>query len=113
MGNMLPRPAQFGREYGSQFSDASVVSSYHLRPPYPEETFEILVMLLPADCRSVLDLGCGTGEIARRIAPRVERVDAVDPSAGMIAKGPVAEMWLCWWGTWIELVVRSMGRCSC
>lgn len=84
---MLPKPTQFGREYGSQFSDASVVSSYHLRPPYPEETFEILEMLLPTDCRSVLDLGCGTGEIARRIAPRAECVDAIDPSAGMLAKG--------------------------
>ena len=84
---MLPKPAQFGREYGSQFSDASVVSSYHLRPPYPEETFEILETLLPTDCRSVLDIGCGTGEIAWRMAPRVDRVDAVDPSAGMLAKG--------------------------
>ncbi|MGI8486528.1 MAG: methyltransferase domain-containing protein [Thermomicrobiales bacterium] len=84
---MLPKPTQFGRDYGSQFSDASVVSAYHLRPPYPEGTFEILETLLPTDCRSVLDLGCGTGEIARGMAPRVDRVDAVDPSAGMIAKG--------------------------
>src|SRR5262249_53870919 len=36
---------------------------------------------------AVLDVGTGTGEIARGLAPRVERVDAVDPSPGMIATG--------------------------
>lgn len=28
---------------------------------------------------SVLDAGCGTGDLARRVAPRVARVDALDP----------------------------------
>ena len=35
----------------------------------------------------MLELGCGTGEIARRLAPSVERVDAVDPSRAMIQVG--------------------------
>ena len=34
--------------------------------------------------RIVLDLGCGLGEIARRMAPRLERVDALDPSGPML-----------------------------
>ncbi|MBV9544223.1 MAG: class I SAM-dependent methyltransferase [Chloroflexi bacterium] len=37
--------------------------------------------------RRVLDIGCGTGDIARRLAPLVEQVDAVDFSAGMIEAG--------------------------
>src|SRR5262249_13558769 len=32
----------------------------------------------------VLDVGCGTGELARRLAPSVERVDAVDFSEAML-----------------------------
>ncbi|MYK27048.1 MAG: class I SAM-dependent methyltransferase [Dehalococcoidia bacterium] len=35
----------------------------------------------------VLDLGCGTGELARPLAPHVERVDAVDTSEEMIRLG--------------------------
>ncbi len=35
----------------------------------------------------MLDAGCGTGEIARRMAPRVAHVDAVDFSPAMIANG--------------------------
>jgi ubiquinone/menaquinone biosynthesis C-methylase UbiE len=35
----------------------------------------------------VLDVGTGLGDVARRLAPYVARVDAVDWSAGMIALG--------------------------
>lgn len=77
----------FRREIATQFQDQCVVNNYHLRPPYPEETFSLLTRLADPDCQRVLDVGCGTGEIARRIAPRVEHVDAVDLSPAMIAKG--------------------------
>ncbi|MBV9278962.1 MAG: class I SAM-dependent methyltransferase, partial [Chloroflexi bacterium] len=39
------------------------------------------------DPRVVLDAGCGTGDVARPLAPLVDRVDAVDISAGMIERG--------------------------
>jgi SAM-dependent methyltransferase len=35
----------------------------------------------------VLDVGCGLGDLARPLAPRVARVDAVDVSAAMVARG--------------------------
>src|SRR5205823_12479112 len=34
----------------------------------------------------VVELGCGTGEIARMLAPHAERVDAIDVSAPMLEK---------------------------
>ncbi len=77
----------FRREHAQQFQDQSVVDVYHLRRPYPEELFSILARLVDPDCRRVLDVGCGTGEIARPMASRVEHVDAVDFSLAMIAKG--------------------------
>jgi trans-aconitate methyltransferase len=75
------------REYAEQFQDQSVVDVYHLRPYYPEETFSLLAGLCDSDCPRLLDVGCGTGEIARRIAPRVAHVDAVDLSSAMLTKG--------------------------
>lgn len=38
------------------------------------------------DCPIVLDLGAGTGLIARAIAPRAASVDAIDPSEAMLAE---------------------------
>jgi SAM-dependent methyltransferase len=82
-----PRPEHLGRAYAERFRDQSVVDAYHFRPPYPEETFDILVSLLSDEPRAVLDVGSGSGEIARRLVDRVERVDAVDFSLPMIEKG--------------------------
>jgi SAM-dependent methyltransferase len=81
------KPAHLGPEYAAQFSDASVVTAYEHRPPYPPEVFEILLSLMTDQPKRVLDLGCGRGEIAREIVGQVDRVDAVDPSAAMIATG--------------------------
>jgi SAM-dependent methyltransferase len=39
---------------------------------------------VPAPCRRALDVGCGEGELARRLAARAESVVAVDRSAEMI-----------------------------
>jgi SAM-dependent methyltransferase len=84
---LLPKPDHLAPEFGAQFADPSVVSSYHLRPPYPPEVIDILVGLAVDEPRAVLEAGCGRGEMARALAPRVARVDAVDPSPGMLAKG--------------------------
>ena len=81
------RPAHLGPEYASQFSDPSAVEAYGHRAPYPPEVFEILLSLVQGQPRNVVDLGCGRGEIARALAPHVDRVDAIDPSAAMIAAG--------------------------
>jgi SAM-dependent methyltransferase len=81
---MEPKPGHLGPEYGRQFSDQSVVANYHFRPPYPAETFDILDSLLGDRPRRVLDVGTGTGEIARGMAPRVDYVDAVDIAETMI-----------------------------
>lgn len=82
-------PRQFGPEYASIFKDPSVVRAYRHRPGYPPETFEILAELLEAGGppRAVLDAGCGTGFLARELARRATRVDAVDFSSAMIETG--------------------------
>jgi SAM-dependent methyltransferase len=84
---MEPKPELFASTYGTWFQDQLVVAAYPLRPPYPDEVIQLLAGLLPDAPRTVLDVGCGTGEIARRLAPLVARVDAVDASAPMLAAG--------------------------
>lgn len=73
-------------ELGRVFADAEVAALYRYRAPYPREVFEILQGLVVGP-RNVLDAGAGTGALARELAPLVARVDAVDPSAAMIAAG--------------------------
>ena len=86
---MRPSHKQFAPQYASMFGDASVVHAYQYRPPYPAETFEMLISLLDPDAalRTVLDAGCGPGTIARALVRQVDRVDAVDVAAHMIAAG--------------------------
>lgn len=84
---MLSKPSHLRGEYGTWFRDPGIIAAYHYRPPYPDEVFDTFVALIQDAPRVVLDVGCGTGDIARRLAPRIDRVDAVDFSPGMIAKG--------------------------
>lgn len=84
---MRSRPGLYDPKYAAQFADASVVSAYQHRPPYPTEVFDVLSDLITETPRIVLDAGCGRGEIARPLAPRVARVDAVDLSAPMVEAG--------------------------
>jgi SAM-dependent methyltransferase len=53
------------------------------RPTYP---LEALDWLLPDGARHVVDVGAGTGKFTRLLVDRVERVTAVEPSAGMRAE---------------------------
>jgi SAM-dependent methyltransferase len=71
----------------AEFDHPDVVSSYRYRPEPPAQTFEILEGLIADEPPVVLDIGCGTGFIARPLAPRVERVDAIDMSPTMIEEG--------------------------
>src|SRR6266545_4408361 len=82
-----PKPKGLDDRYARQFADASVVESYQHRRPYPDEVIQILLGLLGNEPRRVLDIACGRGEIARRMVPHVDHVDAVDRSAGMIEAG--------------------------
>jgi SAM-dependent methyltransferase len=87
---MLHKPEQWASKYAEPFQDRSVVQAYRHRPPYPPEVFEILAGLInavPQSSRRVLDVGCGTGNIARHLVDHVEQVDAVDCSWPMIEQG--------------------------
>jgi SAM-dependent methyltransferase len=73
-------------ELGRAFADAEVASLYRYRAPYPQGVFAILERLV-VEPRIVLDAGAGTGALARHFPRSIERIDAVDPSAAMIACG--------------------------
>jgi SAM-dependent methyltransferase len=74
-------------EVAGAFGLPSVAAAYRHRLPYPPAVFDVLAGLVTDEPRAVLDIGCGTGNIARPLAPRVDRVDAVDVSAAMIEQG--------------------------
>ncbi len=84
---MQPKPEHFGAYYAEAFKDRQVVDAYRYRPPYPQEVFSILIGLITDEPRIVLDVGAGSGDIARHLVPQVERVDAVDFSQSMIEEG--------------------------
>lgn len=82
-----PRPAHLTRETAAAFADADVVAMYPFRVPYAAEVFAVLAELIVDTPRAVLDVGCGPGNVCRLLAPRVERIDAVDVSPAMLALG--------------------------
>jgi SAM-dependent methyltransferase len=84
---MQPKPDFLGPQAAAAFQDESVVRSYQHRPTYPAAALDFLVGLIADRPRAVLDVGCGTGALARPLAARVDRVDAVDVSAAMVAEG--------------------------
>lgn len=58
------------------------------RPGYPPEFFSFLQDRLHLDgTQRVLDLGCGTGQVAIPLARSVAEVIAVDPEPGMLSEG--------------------------
>jgi len=81
------KPSHWSAEIGEGFTDPGIAEAYPHRPDYPPDVIELLVRLGKGPPRAILDVGCGTGDLARRLAPHVDRVDAVDPSAAMLAIG--------------------------
>jgi ubiquinone/menaquinone biosynthesis C-methylase UbiE len=82
----MKHPYLQGAHNAERFQDQSVVDRYHLRPAYPPETFAILNELIVDEPRVVLDVGCGTGNIARPLTEYAERIDAVDLSLPMLER---------------------------
>lgn len=87
---MRPKPELYRSEYGTWFKDPLVVAAYPSRPSYAEAAIQFLSQLACDEPRRVLDVGCGTGDVARRLAPLVDAVDAVDQSEGMLSAGKSA-----------------------
>jgi HAD superfamily hydrolase (TIGR01484 family) len=85
--DVQPKPEYFGTYHAEVFKDQQVVDAYHYRPPYPQEVFNILAGLITDEPRTMLDVGSGSGDIARQCVELVERVDAVDCSQAMIDRG--------------------------
>lgn len=69
---------------GSEFAGAEAYYAEH-RPPYDQRAIDYLAdrFDLGADAR-VLDLGCGTGQIAVPMAAHADRVVGLDPNAAML-----------------------------
>jgi ubiquinone/menaquinone biosynthesis C-methylase UbiE len=84
---MEPKPAHLSLTYAEQFKDRSIAEVYHYRPPYTDEVIDALIKLITDEPRTILDAGCGTGDLARRLVHQVERVDAVDFSQAMLHEG--------------------------
>lgn len=82
----VPRPAHLTPENAAAFQLRGVVDAYHLRTPYPSGLGPCLLRLMRPPGGKILELGCGTGEIARTLAPHSERLDAIDISAPMLAR---------------------------
>lgn len=68
---------------GQSFEDADVADNYRFRPEYPAEVYEKLIALSPSATRA-LDLGCGTGKIARGLSSSFDSVTAIDASKSML-----------------------------
>jgi trans-aconitate methyltransferase len=83
---MISRPESLGEKFAARFQEQSVVDRYHLRSTYPPEIFTFLSALIVDEPGVVLDVGCGTGNVARPLANFVERIDAVDWSLPMLAR---------------------------
>lgn len=74
---------QHGVTDDGQYLDPRIVQLYDPLNP-PDETTELFAQLLADRPRRVLDLGCGTGLLARRLAREGHAVTGADPAAPML-----------------------------
>lgn len=71
---------------GTSFKSKEVVDHYRYRPPYPSKVYDEILQFSPAT-GCLVDLGCGEGKVARRMAKYFDEVTAIDPSAEMLRLG--------------------------
>jgi SAM-dependent methyltransferase len=86
------KPSGLSAEYGAQFEDRSIVRAYPRRQPYPAETFAVLASVAGVAQPSILDLGCGTGDLTVGLSTFAGMVDAVDASEEMIAAAAARQL---------------------
>jgi 2-polyprenyl-3-methyl-5-hydroxy-6-metoxy-1,4-benzoquinol methylase len=82
-----PKPEFWTEKYATAWQHPAVADAYQYRPGYPPETCSTLSQLIADSPRNVLDIGCGTGGLARYLIPFAARIDAVDISLPMIQRG--------------------------
>lgn len=68
---------------GRSFEDERVAEAYRHRPDYAPGIYHKLVEVAPG-FQSLLDLGCGTGKISRRLSEHFRSVTAMDASEPML-----------------------------
>jgi len=68
---------------GESFEDAEVARLYLHRPAYDPRVYDKLLDVTPGT-GALLDLGCGTGKIARGLAHAFSRVVGIDASEAML-----------------------------
>jgi SAM-dependent methyltransferase len=73
--------ADAATESGLPMGNVATVSDWDHNAYY----HRLLLGQLPQHCHRVLDVGCGAGSFATRLARRADQVDAVDRSPAMIA----------------------------
>ncbi len=91
---------------GRAFAEKEVARSYAHRPPYAPALFNFLLGLAPRPSRA-LDLGCGPGKIAIRLADHFDEVVAVDRSAAMLAEAEALDAGRHGNITWTEARVED------
>ncbi|MFN8473676.1 MAG: class I SAM-dependent methyltransferase [Anaerolineae bacterium] len=84
---MNAKPSFLSEEYAKAFQDPTVADAYQYRPRYSHSVVRFLSSLLRDTPRRVLDAGCGTGFLSRRLVQVADGVDAVDFSGAMIERG--------------------------
>jgi ubiquinone/menaquinone biosynthesis C-methylase UbiE len=60
------------------------------RRGYPTEFLELLVECCAGRCGRLLDLGCGTGQLALALADSFEKVEGIDPEPDMLREAEAA-----------------------
>lgn len=82
MNNNPPQPKNWFDQGGQAYAK--------FRPDYPAEIVTYFTSLLPAT-RLAVDVGCGTGQLTRLLAPFFDRVIGLDPSADQILNAAQTE----------------------
>lgn len=67
------------------FTDAMLAGLYDAINVHPDDRPFYVALALELAPRDVVDLGCGTGELALLLAARDHNVTALDPSPHMLA----------------------------